>query len=212
MRTIYRNQLAEYSNYSAKQNRYFHHNQFAGYFNKTVLCLIFLMAFLFLVPETVAAPVLEISDSIANINDDGSVEWSVLLNYSESIDKSDYFIFTRIYDVAVYSGDGSIIPHELIQKEVGSLIVTKDIAKYNTQLIRYEFKSNSQITGFNSFRIFRHGLSITDNLEHFSMAVKLPIGATLVDKSKLKGTSMAPFEPAYGQEGSDGKNQGWESR
>ncbi|MFH0837122.1 MAG: hypothetical protein V1870_03255 [Candidatus Aenigmatarchaeota archaeon] len=173
--------------------------------NKKIICLVIIFLGIFLIPKAFAAPILETSNSIINIKDDNSIEWSTILNYSEQIDKSDYFIFTRIYDVRVYSNNEDVIPFELVQKDVGSLIITKDLAKYNTTLIRYEFKSNNQVTGYDSFRVFRHGLSITDNLEYFSITVKLPVGATLVDKLKLKGTSMAPFEPAYGQEGSDGQ-------
>ncbi|MBI5332618.1 MAG: hypothetical protein HZB65_03530 [Candidatus Aenigmarchaeota archaeon] len=173
--------------------------------NKTALCLMFLAAILFLVPATVAVPVLKTSETNIVINQDDSVNWEVILNYSEPIEKSDYFIFARVYDVKVYSIDNVLINHELVPKEVGSFIESKDLLDYNTTLIRYTFRSNNQVSGYNSFRIFRHGLSITDNLERFSLTVKLPLGATLVDKAKLKGTQMAPFEPAFGQEGSDGQ-------
>ncbi|MBI4895459.1 MAG: hypothetical protein HY831_03115 [Candidatus Aenigmarchaeota archaeon] len=169
------------------------------------IVLIFLFTISFLLSVSHATPVLNRWDNVVEINEDETTHWDVTLNYSEAVDKSDYFIFARIFNVRVYSEDGKQIDCDLQYKDVGSLIICENILSRNISIVKYSFYSRNQIVGFNEFRMFRHSLSITDNLEYFSIIVKLPLGSTLADKSKLVGTPIAPFEPAYGQEGSDGR-------
>lgn len=173
--------------------------------NISKLVFLFLFVVLFSVSIASASPSLVKWENFAEINEDGTVNWEVILNYSEPVDKSDYFIFARVYSVRVYSVVDEPLACDLFYKEVGSLIICKDLLPKNLTVLKYRFKTNNQISSFNEFRIFRNGLSIIENIEYFSMVVKLPLGATLVDKSKLIGSPIAPFEPGYGQEGSDGR-------
>ncbi|GEM_PF-930266 len=170
---------------------------------KIILAILFIISFSISVSS--ATPILNRWDNIVEINEDESIRWEVTLNYSEAVDKSDYFIFSRIFNVRAYSEDGKQIDCDLQYKDVGSLIICENLLPKNISIVKYSFYSRNQIIGFNEFRMFRHSLSITDNLEYFSIIIKLPVGSTLADKSKLVGTPIAPFEPAYGQEGSDGR-------
>lgn len=170
---------------------------------KFVLAVILITSFSISIAN--ASPLLNRWENVVEINDDETTRWDVTLNYSEAVDKSDYFIFARIYNVRIYSEDGRPIDCDLQYKDVGSLIICENVLQRNISIIKYSFDARNQVFGFNEFRMFRHSLSITENLEYFSIVVKLPLGSTLAEKSKLVGTPIAPFEPAYGQEGSDGR-------
>ena len=120
-----------------------------------------------------AAPMLKTWENVAEIDDDGSIKWEVVQNYSQALEKTDYFIFANIYDLSVFSKDGKRIDCDLNFKDVGSIIICENLLPYNTTEITYKFTSGNQVNRYNTFRIFRHGMSITDNIEYFSIIVNV---------------------------------------
>ncbi len=134
------------------------------------------------------------------INEDGSADEKVLYEYNESVYKSDYFVFADISDVRVYSGESAL--ECTVKKDVGSLVSCDNI---NASRMTYEFRVDGYITRMNELYVFKYKFPVTQVTDRFSVNVKLPLGSVLADKSKLTGTSLRPFEPSYGLEGTDGR-------
>ena len=140
-------------------------------------------------------------DIDVSIEDDDTAYWAVTLDYKEPIDKTDYFVTSRLTGVEV-SADDEFIDCEVSEKELGTSIVCEEI---NANKIVYKFRTLDLVDSLQDLRIFNYRFSITRITDQFSVIVKLPLGKGVVEKSKLQQTGLLPFEPIWGQEGSDGR-------
>jgi hypothetical protein len=134
------------------------------------------------------------------VNEDGSASEKVIFDFKENVTKSDYFVFARISDVSVYSGETQL--DCVVQRDIGSLIVCDNITLSS---ITYEFKTNEYVRPMNEFYVFKYKFPVTQVTDKFSVKVKLPLGSVIAEKSKLLNTTLRPFEPSYGIEGTDGR-------
>lgn len=135
------------------------------------------------------------------INEDDSVDEKIILNYTENIERSDYFVFAKISDVKVFA-DEKLINCKIDERELGTSITCDNL---NASLIKYEFKAYDTVKVLDSLQIFKYKFLITRVTDRFSLIVKLPVGAALAEKSKLEYANLKPFEPDFGREGSDGR-------
>ncbi len=161
--------------------------------------ILFFAVVLLLLPVTQAAVTLRDWEVEVSLEDQSS-SWTVVLRYKENITKSDYFVLGKITDVDVIADE---LPIKCVVTErVGTSIVCDGI---NARKMTYKFRLLEPPTNFRDFQIFRYRLSITQLTDRFSMVVKLPLGAALVENTKLEGTTLNRFEPTFGSEGSDGR-------
>lgn len=136
-----------------------------------------------------------------SIEDDDTAYWVVTLDYKEPIDKTDYFVTSRLTGIEVSAND-QFIDCEVSEKELGTSILCEEI---NATKIIYKFRTLDLVDILQDLRIFNYRFSITRITDQFSVIVKLPLGKGVVEKSKLQQTGLLPFEPIWGQEGSDGR-------
>ncbi|MEM7819432.1 MAG: hypothetical protein QXD48_01225 [Candidatus Aenigmatarchaeota archaeon] len=135
-----------------------------------------------------------------SINDDKSVDWTVTLKYKENVKKSDYFIFASIDNVNVFADDIPIICY--VYEKAGTTILCENI---NAKKIVYKFRTQNFITTVHNFMMFKYRFSLIQLTEKFSLVVRLPLGAAIVEKNRIEGTGLQRFEPSWGREGSDGR-------
>lgn len=135
------------------------------------------------------------------LQEDGTSDWIVSLNYDENITRSDYYVLAKISKVDVRS-DEEPTQCSVSESGLGTSILCENI---NTRKIEYRFDARDLISFRNDLRIFRYNFPITQLTNNFSAAVKLPLGSFFVDPSKLKGTGLLPYEPSFGKQGSDGR-------
>lgn len=136
-----------------------------------------------------------------SIEDDDTTYWTVTLDNKEPVQRTDYFITSRLTGVEVIA-DGQFIDCEVSEKELGTSIVCEDV---NAAEIIYRFRALDLVTNLQDLSIFNYRFSITRITDQFSVIVRLPLGKGIVEKSKLEQTGLLPFEPIWGQEGSDGR-------
>ncbi len=135
-----------------------------------------------------------------SINDDGSTEWLVKLDYTNITSKSDYFIFGMPANLEV-TADGRPIKCSA-SSNVGVSIICNNI---NSKTVVYKFRLENNIENIRDLHRFAYKFSITQFTDRFMANIKLPLGAALVERSRLSGTGLQPFEPSFGREGSDGR-------
>lgn len=135
------------------------------------------------------------------INDDRTTDWTVTLTYNELVNKSDYFVFSPVTNLQVFADDKQVYCDAQIK--VGTLIVCNNLSSAKT--VQYKFTANNQVVQINQLNRFVYKFSLIQLTEKFSVNIKIPLGAALVEKSKLEGTGMSRFEPSWGREGSDGR-------
>jgi len=136
-----------------------------------------------------------------SLNDDGSADWSVFLNYSEPVSRSDYWVFGRIDNVKV-SASGRALSCKTELQDVGTAILCD---KADSKTISYKFKMLSASGTLGPYKNFKYDFSITGLVGKFDAKISLPLGAVLLDKEKLKGTPLKPYEPDFGVQGTDGR-------
>ena len=135
------------------------------------------------------------------LNDDGSADWQVILNYKEAVTRDDYWVFGEVHGVSV-TVDGAAVTCSITKPELGTSILCD---KINGSLIVYSFRMSDAVGRRGDFRQFRYTFPLTQLTDRFALKISLPLGNALVDADKLAGTGIAPFEPAYGKQGSDGR-------
>jgi len=135
------------------------------------------------------------------LQDDGTADWIVSLNYDENITRSDYYVLANINRVYVYA-DEEPIQCSVSEKGFGTSILCEDI---NAKEIEYRFNTRSLVSINDDLRIFRYRFPITQSTNNFSATIKLPLGSFFADPSKLEGTGLLPYEPSFGEQGSDGR-------
>ena len=161
---------------------------------------IYLWVAIFLLLAATTHAALNELDSQISINDDGSTDWVVSLTYNASVEKSDYFVFSKISNVEVFA-DGVQADCD-VTIDIGTSIVCKNIGATN---VVYKFHAKELVGNAQRLKIFRYPFSITSNVDKMHVSVIFPLGAALVDESELAGTGLRPFDPAFGRQGSDGR-------
>ncbi|MBI2172810.1 MAG: hypothetical protein HYT73_01195 [Candidatus Aenigmarchaeota archaeon] len=159
-----------------------------------------LAAFFMVLLSSFAYASLEEYNIDVSINDDGSTDWLVKLDYTNITTKSDYFIFGTPANLEV-TADGSPIKCSATSN-VGVSIICNNV---NSKSVVYKFRLENSIENIRDLRRFSYKFSITQFTDRFAASIKLPLGAALVETSRLSGTGLQPFEPSFGREGSDGR-------
>lgn len=127
--------------------------------------------------------------------------FKVVLEYNDTVTKSDYFINAKISNVHVMA-DEKKIDCQVSAQELGTSIVCNNIS---ARVITYEFSAYELISISSKLNIFRYRFPILEPTERFSVTVKLPVGAVLVEQSRLEGTGLQRYEPSWGISSSDGR-------
>ncbi len=135
------------------------------------------------------------------LQEDGRSDWVVYLGYDENVTRSDYYVLTELEEVKVYV-DEKPIECSVSESGFGTSILCEDIY---AREIEYRFKAKKLISISDSLRVFRYRFPITQPTNNFSVTVKLPLGSFLVDPSRLEGSGLLPYEPGFGEQGSDGR-------
>jgi uncharacterized membrane protein len=136
-----------------------------------------------------------------NLQEGDTTDWVVSLNYDENVTRSDYYVLAKISSFEVYA-DGEPIQCSATEVGLGTSILCQNI---NTNNIEYRFKAMDLISVRNELRIFKYKFPITQLTNNFTVTVKLPLGSFFADPSKLKDTGLLPYEPGFGEQGSDGR-------
>ncbi|MFH0832495.1 MAG: hypothetical protein V1900_02110 [Candidatus Aenigmatarchaeota archaeon] len=138
-----------------------------------------------------------------SLNEDKTTQWQVSLLYNENVTRSDYFVLAKITGVEVMADD-KFVDCIVSRKEVGTSILCENI---HAERVVYRFRAIDMISDFNNnyLKDFKYRFSITQITEKFYLVIKLPLGAGLVEESKLGETGLKTFEPSWGKEGSDGR-------
>jgi len=164
-------------------------------------CLVLILFVLLLVSSVHAANLNNWNIEIS-LNDDRTSEWIVTLVYDNNITRNDYFVLTnRITGLEVIT-DGNFIDCQVSRQGLGTSILCDNIW---AQKIQYRFRVHGLVESTENLEIFKYRFSLTQRTGNFSVLVKLPLGAGLVEDSKLIGTGLKKFEPEWGKEGSDGR-------
>ncbi|MCX6819059.1 MAG: hypothetical protein NT129_03615 [Candidatus Aenigmarchaeota archaeon] len=164
-------------------------------------CLVLVLFALLLVPSVHAANLDNWNIEIS-LNDDRTSEWIVTLVYDDNITRNDYFVLTdRITGLEVIT-DGNFIDCQVSRQGLGTSILCDNIRAHE---IQYSFRVHGLIESNENLEIFKYRFSLTQRPGNFSISVKLPLGAGLVEDSKLIDTGLKKFEPEWGKEGSDGR-------
>lgn len=156
---------------------------------------------LLLMPLTANAASLKSWTIEISLQDDKTAEWFAVFEYDANVTRSDYYIISKIIGVEVMA-DERFIECSVKSLELGTSIICENI---NAKKIAYRFRSLDKVSDLQSLNMFRHRFSVTQPAERFSVTLKLPLGTAIVEKSKLDGTGLKPFEPLWGEGGSDGR-------
>lgn len=139
-------------------------------------------------------------DIEVSVNDDGSTDWTVVLTYNETVEKSDYFVFSKITNVEVFA-DKKPASCDITQ-DIGTSIVCRDAKAAE---FTYKFHVKGLVDNVQNLKIFRYPLPVTATVDKLGIVVKFPLGSALVEDEKLNSTGLRSFEPDFGREGSDGR-------
>lgn len=135
------------------------------------------------------------------IDSDKSTEWLNSFEYSETVDRNDFFVLAKITGVEV-KADGSFIDCAVTARDIGTSIVCSNIKARN---ITYRFRALGLVSDLQGLNKFEYRFSILQLVDNFTVKVKLPPGAGLVERARLEGTGFRPFEPEWGKPDSDGR-------
>ncbi len=136
------------------------------------------------------------------VDSDKSTEWIVNFNYNETVGRSDFFVMSKITGVEV-KVDGRFIDCQSSAKDVGTSIVCNDI---DAKRISYRFRALGLVSGLQDLNMFEYRFPVLQLVGNFTVTVKLPPGTGLVERSRLEGTGLEPFEPSWGKPDSDGRS------
>ncbi len=136
------------------------------------------------------------------INEDKITDWTVSAQYKENITRSDFYVLARRITGLEVIANNSYLDCNIVKMDIGTDILCENI---NADRIIYKFHGHDMISNFEELRIFNQRFLITELVNKISITVKLPLGTVLVEKSKISGTGLQPFEPEWGSEGSDGR-------
>jgi biotin operon repressor len=138
---------------------------------------------------------------LIEINDDGSIDETVGIEYDMNVQRADYFVLSRIKNVEVMS-EGKAVNCSTSFRDVGTSIVCENV---NLSEIVYKFTILDAVQKSGDAYIFKYSFPIVQPTQNFSVMVKLPLGTVIIEKDKLNGTGLEPFSPPWGEKGSDGR-------
>lgn len=138
---------------------------------------------------------------VIDINDDGSSNWEVALRYSNYTDKSDFFVLAYIKNVEVY-GENKTLDCQVMEQGFGTLIACGNIMEKS---VRYKFTAYELVRNIRTAKMFSYPFLITGVLDEFNLTLNLPLGAGIIEESKIGISGLKPFMPEEGTEGSDGR-------
>lgn len=164
-------------------------------------CLFFLTIFLLLVPIVSAANLSDWNIEVT-LNEDRTTEWIINLRYDDNITKSDYFVLSRRITGLEVIANEYFIDCQISNPGIGTSILCDNIFAQN---IQYRFRAHGLIETTEGLELFKYKFSLTEKAGNFTVVIKLPLGAGLVEEHKLEGTGLKNFEPEWGKEGSDGR-------
>ncbi len=164
---------------------------------KRVLLLIF--CFLLVLPLA-RARVVEYELTI-EIEGGDVARWRASLSYDTPIERSSYFIISRIGEVQV-TADSTQLTCEVRKEVIGTSILCKDL---HTKEITYEFLAYDVLDMVGGIRRFTYSLPITTIVDRLEIVVKLPRGAEIVSKERLEKLGLVPITPENATITSDGK-------
>lgn len=142
-------------------------------------------------------------DVEVSINSDGSADWTVTLAHKEPASRIDYWVLGGVSSVRG-TVDGDDVGCAVTSPELGSSIMCPvAIAANQTAVLTFSTPSMTRRIG--TYYTFRYNFALTEITSHFSLKISIPKGASLVPADKLVGTGLAPFEPGFGREGTDGQ-------
>jgi len=136
------------------------------------------------------------------INDDKTTQWTVSVQYSENVTKSDMYVLARRITAMEVIANDIYIDCDTIKRDVGTNIICQELASDN---VIYKFRGHGMVSDFEDLQLFNQRFPLTDLIDKISIVVKLPLGTALVEQSKISGTGLQRFEPEWGKEGSDGR-------
>ncbi len=154
----------------------------------------------FLIPVHAAS--LNSWDTEVIIDSDKSTEWLVDFHYSGAVDRSDFFVLSKVTGVEV-KADGKFIDCQTSSKDIGTSIVCSGISAKD---VSYRFRALGLVGDLEGLNKFEYRFSVLQLVDNFTVTVKLPSGTGLVERSRLEGTGFEPFEPVWGKPDSDGRS------
>lgn len=160
-----------------------------------------IFAFSLLIIASAKAVTISEKDVMILLNDDGTSDWTIKLVYPQPVKISDIFILAEISNVRVTVGEGEI-SCSVKPQSLGTSVICNNV---NSNEITYEFKAYNLISKKNGINVFSYSFPMPNIVEKFILTVKLPMGAALVEKSRLEQLGLTPFKPEGGHEGSDGR-------
>jgi uncharacterized membrane protein len=167
---------------------------------KNILLLALVFATVIILSNTAYAAKLDNWEVDISVNDDKGANWTIKMDYAENVSRSSYFVLANVDNIEVFADD---LPIECsVSREFGTTIICNNI---DTKNVLYKFHTANLVDSVQNLFVFKHRFSITELTNRFYLVVKLPLGTAIVEKSKLEGTGLKRFEPAWGREGSDGR-------
>ncbi|MCD6557612.1 MAG: MarR family transcriptional regulator [Candidatus Aenigmarchaeota archaeon] len=130
------------------------------------------------------------------------VHMSVEIKYNLTVGRTDYFVLAPVTDVHVYDENNSELVCKLKERDIGTLILCEGVS---LKKVRFEFNAYELVKKQGKINHFSYPFSIRDPTEEFSLVVKLPIGAMIVEQEKLNQSGMKPYSPEDATRGSDGR-------
>ena len=161
---------------------------------------------LLLIPLSYGATIEDWDINIA-INNDNTADWTVNIKYEKPVQTSNYYVLSSVRNIQVTADDQRIICTSEIL-DVGTSIVCDET---NASKFVYKFRASDMISILRNFNTLDYRFNIPITTDRYSVKIELPIGAALVDESKLKSTGLKPFEPFWNEvnktveRGSDGR-------
>jgi uncharacterized membrane protein len=131
--------------------------------------------------------------------DADSSSWEISLEYADTVLKDDIWVLGRIDTFEAFV-DGAPADCEL-KRDIGSAIFCNIPGKQ----YKYVFTTDALATNLRNYLNFRYNFAATRITDRFTVTVKIPLGAALVEAERLTGTGLRPFEPGFGQQGTDGR-------
>lgn len=114
-------------------------------------------------------------------------------------ERDDIWVLGRAESFQVFV-DGNLASCESRQ-DIGSAVFCDTPGKQYHYVIRTNLFTND----FGTYLNFRYNFAVTRFTDSFTVTVKLPLGSALVESERLTGTGLRPFEPVFGQQGTDGR-------
>ena len=138
---------------------------------------------------------------------DGKAHEKIIMDYSEPVQRADYFVLADITNLKGRAGSPlREVKCATKEHELGSLIVCEGLSGNTPDThVEFEFDALGLTKMKNNLRTFSYPFTVTSLTDKLEITVKLPLGAALADKESLEPIGMQQFKPESGVQGSDGR-------